>query len=807
MSAFDFPSNPSNGQSYSANGITFVWNGTAWKRQTGATKGIKGEPGTSGPTGPQGPQGPAGATGPQGPPGPSGGQGSQGQKGDTGAQGTQGPPGPSGGQGSQGSQGQKGDTGAQGTQGPTGPQGNTGPQGQKGDMGGGAPVGQIIAWSGAYNSLPSGYLICDGSAISRTTYAALFAVVGTTHGSGDGSTTFNLPDLQSKFITGASSDPNNSGYSVGAEGGENFVTLTVNQMPAHTHSQQGGGTHDDGGPRVTGSTSDSTITNINSAGGGQAHENRPPYYALAYIIQYAQGGDVAKGQKGAAGPTGPQGPQGPQGSQGQKGESASLKGDKGDTGGAPVGQVVAWSGNTSSLPTGYLLCDGSAVSRSTYAPLFAVVGTTHGAGDGSSTFNLPDLRDKFVLGASNSTGDTTYPGVSPGATGGQADAIVPDHTHPTTFDGKKYFPGGGSTNIGYGGAGSYPADTFSMSNPTNGESVTNKNLPPYYALAYIIQFAQGGDVAKGQKGEQSTVPGPAGPQGQKGEASTVKGDKGDTGGGAPVGQIIAWSGSTSSLPTGYFLCDGSAISRTTYAALFTVVGTTHGNGDGSSTFNLPDLRDRFVVGGGSSYSVGATGGSASGTTSTDSQAANGSSYDGATIGNQNRHTHTYDNLPPYYSLAYIIQYSQGGDVAKGQKGEAGTSPTLNVKQIREAASTAQSGTGQSYTDKVTLTMTVENNSRVMIISSYELQSSTPFGSGNNTMAKTIKVGGSFVGEEVVNAHNGYYSYTGSKKYDIFYDTANGAGSRSYKIQWKRLTNGTGYIRNARLLGIELGIGP
>ena len=130
-----------------------------------------------------------------------------------------------------------------------------------------------------------------------------------------------------------------------------------------------------------------------------------------------------------------------------------------------------------------------------------------------------------------------------------------------------------------------------------------------------------------------------------------------------------------------------------------------------------------------------------------------------------------------------------------------------VKQVREAASTGQSGTGQSYTDKVTLTMTVQNNSRVLIISSYELESSTPFGSGNNTMAKTIKVGGSFVGEEVVNTHNGYYSYSGSKKYDIFYDTDNGAGSRSYKIQWKRLTNGTGYIKNARLLGIELGIGP
>ena len=130
-----------------------------------------------------------------------------------------------------------------------------------------------------------------------------------------------------------------------------------------------------------------------------------------------------------------------------------------------------------------------------------------------------------------------------------------------------------------------------------------------------------------------------------------------------------------------------------------------------------------------------------------------------------------------------------------------------VKQVREAASLGQSSTGTSYTDKVTLTMTVQNNSRVLIISSYELASSTPFGSGNNTTAQTLKVNGSFVNDTITNAHNGYFSYSGSKKYDIFYDAANGAGSRSYKIQWKRNTSGQGYIRNARILGIEVGIGP
>jgi len=69
----------------------------------------------------------------------------------------------------------------------------------------------------------------------------------------------------------------------------------------------------------------------------------------------------------------------------------------------PAGSIIAWSG--SSAPTGYLLCDGSAVSRTTYAALFAVAGTGYGVGNGSSTFNLPDFKDRLPLGkgTNNST--------------------------------------------------------------------------------------------------------------------------------------------------------------------------------------------------------------------------------------------------------------------------------------------------------------------------------------------------------------------------------------------------------------------
>ena len=129
--------------------------------------------------------------------------------------------------------------------------------------------------------------------------------------------------------------------------------------------------------------------------------------------------------------------------------------------GIPSGFIGMWSGATDTIPSGWVLCDGNN--------------------------NTPDLRNKFIVGANTSTGDTTYPGLSVGATGGQKDAIVPNHTHPTTVDNTNLFPSNGQTSIGFGGAGSYPATTFSMSNPTNGESVTNKNLPPYYALAYIMK--------------------------------------------------------------------------------------------------------------------------------------------------------------------------------------------------------------------------------------------------------------------------------------------------------------------------------
>lgn len=90
------------------------------------------------------------------------------------------------------------------------------------------PAGIIMPFAGTV--APENYLFCDGSAVSRTTYATLFGVIGTTFGTGDGSTTFNVPDLSGRVPLGVSST-----HLLGSTGGSETVTLTEQELPAHVH--------------------------------------------------------------------------------------------------------------------------------------------------------------------------------------------------------------------------------------------------------------------------------------------------------------------------------------------------------------------------------------------------------------------------------------------------------------------------------------------------------------------------------------------------------------------------------------------
>jgi microcystin-dependent protein len=166
-----------------------------------------------------------------------------------------------------------------------------------------------------------------------------------------------------------------------------------------------------------------------------------------------------------------------------------------------TGSLLMWP--TGSAPTGYLLCDGTPVSRSTYAALFAIIGTTFGSGDGLTTFNLPDYRDRMPIGSGTIA-------ASIGTTGGSKDAIVVSHTHTATSSvtdpGHTHSSNGNNFLGNYAGGGinvradirSYGMATVGVNSATTGVSVattvasagssgTNANLPPYLGINFIIK--------------------------------------------------------------------------------------------------------------------------------------------------------------------------------------------------------------------------------------------------------------------------------------------------------------------------------
>jgi len=184
------------------------------------------------------------------------------------------------------------------------------------------PVGIIMPFAGT--NAPQGYLLCDGSNVSRTTYPALFTEIGTNYGLGDGTSTFTLPDLRGRIPVGL--DPEQSNFEkLGKTGGEAEHILSADELPSHNHhvdppyaNTAANGTHqhsyndryntseksDDADDRWVGSDGTTNVSrwtgsagshthgidipgfSSNNTGGDHAHNNLQPYIVINYVIKY-----------------------------------------------------------------------------------------------------------------------------------------------------------------------------------------------------------------------------------------------------------------------------------------------------------------------------------------------------------------------------------------------------------------------------------------------------------------------------------------------------------------------------------------
>lgn len=383
------------------------------------------------------------------------------------------------------------------------------------------PIGASIA--GYWTTPPDGYLLENGMAVSRTTYSDLFSLIGTTYGSGDGATTFNLPDSRGR-VTVHLSTSDSEFNTIGEMYGEKDHALTVSEMPSHSHAQYV--TANSGGTSIRrdyssdgGSSAYPQGQSTSGAGSGSAYSVLQPSIVKQYAIKYRP----------------------------STGTASTL----------PPGTSL--QNYASSSPSGYYVESGAALSRTSYSSLFAVIGTTYGAGDGSTTFNIPDSRGR--VGVNRNPGDSSFGTL--GQESGEKTHVLTisemaSHSHMQYVTA---LSGGGAVRNDYASDGNGGVYDQGQQTAGAGGGQAHNIIQPSITKRQTIKTS----AASGTQTDEGIQPGTS---------------------------IEGW---WSTIPSGFLAEDGSAVSRTTYADLFAVIGTTFGAGNGSTTFNLPDSRGRVGV--------------------------------------------------------------------------------------------------------------------------------------------------------------------------------------------------------------------
>ncbi|UZN03018.1 phage tail protein [Cellulomonas sp. S1-8] len=320
-------------------------------------------------------------------------------------------------------------------------------------------VGEVRMFGAAY--VPEGWVPCDGRLLSIAEYDVAYTIVGTTYG-GDGVQTFAVPDLRGRTPLGAGAGPGREPRVLGQVGGQETVTLTSQQLPAHQHGLLASGaqataTAPDGGvaavaadaaPYAAPQGSAALAPQaLGSAGDGNAHENRSP--VVAFTFGFCVWGIY---------PTG---------------------GDDDTT----MGEVRLWAGTQ--LPPYWRVCDGALLPIATHQALFSILGTQYG-GNGQTTFALPDLRGRAPVHAGYSR--------PVGETGGAENVTLlpsqlPPHTHQalaTSSAATTPSPVGATWAAADRAQYAPSPQVAAAPTGTAGGSQPHPNMPPYTVLSFVI---------------------------------------------------------------------------------------------------------------------------------------------------------------------------------------------------------------------------------------------------------------------------------------------------------------------------------
>jgi microcystin-dependent protein len=397
----------------------------------------------------------------------------------------------------------------------------------------------------ACDKFVTGWAQCDGSLLPIEGNEALFSLILTTYG-GDGFTNFALPDLRSRFPISVGQE-----FSLGKYGGEEFVTLQVNQLPAHRHtvnSNKEGGSQDASG-KFWGycnvepyTTAEAAFTmnpaTLKSFGKGAAHENRIPFQAICYYIALV-------------------------------GEYPSPDGN--NIASPYLSELRIFSFDI--VPHGWTRCNGQLLPIDQNQALYSLLGAAYGGND-LTTFAVPDLQARVPM----HTGFSMPRGVG----AGEAEHIltldeIPVHTHtalassepPTSPTPTNNFWVGELTLAPYGITNNNPPMSATALSST-GEGQSHTNMAPYTVLnicmATVGIYPQSNDNA------------PADSQGDN-----------------YLTEIRMFAGKV--VPAAWTPCNGQILPISKNSDLFGLIGDRYG-GNGETTVGLPNLQIRGAVGAG-----------------------------------------------------------------------------------------------------------------------------------------------------------------------------------------------------------------